>query len=439
MYMERIISLGKAEISSRNIIQSYLPLRNKGNEFDFEIIAGSVYGHLIQKAVPEKYKIENFESDCLSALEEKLDDPAFLTVIKSAYFDGESLFKVSAKFSLFRDAEKSSAGNKHMSRLFRNMLASHVSASASFSPPDDVNFLETELLELLNGKLEVCDPYFDEHSYLPFLSKYFLNDLKFLSSNPKYYLNNIGKMLRLYAFLYCSQLALNLGEWQSEPTSKPLYFILDTEKASSERTQVQAAFNRLKTRAEELFPVLSVVEYFNANEGHKFPLWMYYQAYENSSPEQKTEQNIALRNFIGRYREARKLAALELENLSGSELFRIIVQSAKDVFPKGTHQFTIKQNYFKSFKAAIASHFIQQRGRSGYVLTLNQDNLLLLTNLAIGNQNRLALKELLQEFQNRGIWFDKQSETPLIAFYERVGNVERMSDSGDAVYVTKTL
>ncbi|MER0461339.1 DNA phosphorothioation-dependent restriction protein DptG [Aeromonas caviae] len=27
----------------------------------------------------------------------------------------------------------------------------------------------------------------------------------------------------------------------------------------------------------------------------------------------------------------------------------------------------------------------------------------------------------------------------LVSFYERMGNVERMSDSGDAVYVRKTL
>jgi DNA phosphorothioation-dependent restriction protein DptG len=27
----------------------------------------------------------------------------------------------------------------------------------------------------------------------------------------------------------------------------------------------------------------------------------------------------------------------------------------------------------------------------------------------------------------------------LVAFYERMGNVERMSDSGDAVYVLKTI
>ena len=50
-----------------------------------------------------------------------------------------------------------------------------------------------------------------------------------------------------------------------------------------------------------------------------------------------------------------------------------------------------------------------------------------------------AAAELLEEFKSRGVYFDKKTQQSLIGFYERVGNVERMSDSGDAVYVRKTI
>ena len=73
------------------------------------------------------------------------------------------------------------------------------------------------------------------------------------------------------------------------------------------------------------------------------------------------------------------------------------------------------------------------------VLVINQDFLLLLTNIAIGDNRQLRFQELLGEFRQRGVYFDKQSEQALVAFYERVGNVERMSDSGDAVYVRSTI
>ena len=87
----------------------------------------------------------------------------------------------------------------------------------------------------------------------------------------------------------------------------------------------------------------------------------------------------------------------------------------------------------------ILNPFIQRRGRAGQVLTFNQDYIVLLTNLSIGECDKLRFHEIIKEFEARGVFFDKQSQQSLIDFYERMGNVERMSDSGDAVYVRKTV
>ncbi|MFL9494978.1 DNA phosphorothioation-dependent restriction protein DptG, partial [Acinetobacter baumannii] len=83
--------------------------------------------------------------------------------------------------------------------------------------------------------------------------------------------------------------------------------------------------------------------------------------------------------------------------------------------------------------------FIQYRGAAGATLVINFDFFLLLTNLCIGENEKLRLNELLIEMRKRGIYFDKKSLVEIINFYERVGNVERMSDSGDAIYVKKTI
>ena len=77
--------------------------------------------------------------------------------------------------------------------------------------------------------------------------------------------------------------------------------------------------------------------------------------------------------------------------------------------------------------------------RNSLLEVFNQDYILLLTNIVIGKRDRLRLHELLKEFEARGIFFDKQTQKVLVEFYERIGNVERMSDSGDAVYVNKTI
>ena len=59
--------------------------------------------------------------------------------------------------------------------------------------------------------------------------------------------------------------------------------------------------------------------------------------------------------------------------------------------------------------------------------------------LAIGERDKLRLHELIKGFEQRGFYLDNQSQQVLVSFYERMGNVERMSDSGDAVYVRKTI
>ena len=121
-------------------------------------------------------------------------------------------------------------------------------------------------------------------------------------------------------------------------------------------------------------------------------------------------------------------------------MLEAIVATAKEIFSQPrSGQLTVKKKVVSAFENEVARHFIQNRKRGGNVLTINQDYLLLLTNLAVGTEPRLQFQQLIEEFKARGVWFDLQSQQVLIEFYERVGNLERMSDSGDAVYVRKTI
>ena len=96
-------------------------------------------------------------------------------------------------------------------------------------------------------------------------------------------------------------------------------------------------------------------------------------------------------------------------------------------------------NVIKDIKNIVLKPFVQTRGRAGSIFVLNQEYLLLLTNLVIGEKEQLRLYELIIGFNKRGIFFDRESYKDLVIFYERLGNVEKLSDSGDAIYVKKTI
>ena len=286
-----------------------------------------------------------------------------------------------------------------------------------------------------------------EQVYLPFLANSFAKDIRFLSGRTEYLLSHFEDFLRLYNFLYCSQLALNIQNWtQGEPESKQLYFILDTEKASQERTLTQRhGYQTLYKSFGSVFPILSMLDSINKEDinGAVEPLWKYGNALGTEDYD-ADEVAACIGEFARKFRAKRQIMERPGYDDTPVEQLKLLIKYATDQFDPArylakAHRHEIRDAYQKQFEEHIAKHFVQVRGRSGRVLTMNQDYLLLLTNLAIGPDRQLRFQELLKEFRSRGVYFDKQSEQALIAFFERVGNVDRMSDSGDAVYVRSTI
>ncbi|MBA6364754.1 DNA phosphorothioation-dependent restriction protein DptG, partial [Colwellia sp. BRX8-8] len=239
-----------------------------------------------------------------------------------------------------------------------------------------------------------------------------------------------------YTFLYTSQLAMNIKDWRSgEPKAKPTYFILDNEKASDERTMVhEFGYKPMQSALCNIFPYLSMNEGLQIPKTKMQPLWAVAE-----SVTEFPETAEWLNSYAQVFKEERGLKlALESSDdpLSG---LQSLLNLSVNQFSRGESRHDINVKYVRTIETELCGHFIQSRGRAGRVLVFNQDYLVLLTNLAIGELDRLRFNELIKAFESRGVYFDKQSQQALIEFYERIGNVERMSDSGDAVYVNKTI
>jgi DNA phosphorothioation-dependent restriction protein DptG len=443
---ENLSKLDEQEVQERNLVNSFLPFRQQRSNstgYDFEAIAGSVLSTALQKQLKKGSTLEAFRGSVFARLEPKLTDDTMNGLIETMYFEGDAsgLFKVSPEFLIFKTAQADVSTNKHISQVLTNFILHERAEFPRLS--SDVNFLENELVEEFQKFLTDSSDEPTEYPYLPFLSELFSEDLRFLLKHPSYFLQHLSLFFNLYNFLYSSQLALNVNGWTEVPKSKPLFFILDTEKASLERKQVGEAFGQLIVKVADLFPVLSMIEYLNqphSKKAKKFPLWRIFEGVEGMSEHQQQQLRNSLVEFCRKYREKRGLESVGTYSETVKGMLGHLSETAKEIFSKrGTNQFTVNSKFVNAFENEVASHFIQVRGRSGRVLTISQDYLLLLTNLSIGDRKQIQFQELLSEFKKRGVWFDRQSEQAIIRFLERIGNVERMSDSGDAVYVRKTL
>ena len=443
---ENLQSVASVEIKDRNFVNHFLTFRQQRGEKisdpDVMAVAGDLLAIAWRKELKKGATLDKFSEACMARLSTKIADDEFESLLQHMYFDdgAKGLFQVSPELMLFKAGSASSGNTRHVGTVLGNMLLSRPQVIQG--NPENLNFLEAELLDEFQSTITPYSPPDATEDYLPFMAEVFAEDLALLCSYPGYMMQNLKAFVSLYNFLYSAQLAMNLRSWRTEPSSKPLYFIMDTERASSERTYVREALKSLIGYVEDLFPVLSALEYLNQpdnKEAIRYPLWKHYQYIQTLPIEEVGEINAGLKCFIENYREIRGCNPWNEELSSSEDMFKAIVATANEIFIRPGGQRDVNKKVVRSFETEVARHFIQNRKRGGRVLIMNQDYLLLLTNLAVGGREKLQYQQLIEEFKRRGVWFDQQSQQALIEFYERVGNLERMSDSGDAVYVRKTI
>lgn len=429
------------KFQNKNTLNSYIPIRTKGNDFDWSSVVGLVLRGLLRKKI-ERYNYQDFTADCKANVQNKLGEEDFWDVLEDMYFTNQDIFSVSPEFLLFKSQKSEcKAGDLRVASLFINLLNGRQIEQFDAN----LNFIEQELLETLRLKTK---PDTDkslrvtEAPYLPYMAEAFKRDLEFLTTYPKYLLDEFEQFLAFYGFAYAAQLSLSLSDWKTgeAPTAKPLYFIMDHERASSERIHIKKHGYKLFSESSfKLFPFLSMLENLQPNpEELKKPLWQLARDIERSNREDLAEK---IKNYALMFRANRKLdTALPDNATTAIDWLEYALKLAEEQFrdPKTDRPAIIKK-YMTEVEKNMATDFVQVRGRSGRVLVLTQDHIILLTNLVVGKEEKLRFHELIIGFQERGIFVDKQTEQELIKFYERIGNVERMSDSGDAVYVRKTI
>lgn len=450
------------KVAPTNNLNSYFPIRTNNSEgvFDWDVAQGIVVRNIYRKEVVKTAAIAKVESEtrlvesinhfreiCRSDFNNRLDEPGLWPFIDEMYFQGDAVFRVAPESLLFKLTELTASSPKHrLGDMFSSLMQGFSVQNPECSKR---NFIEQQVVDTLRSKKVLADytgrrmsRNVNEKPYLPFLTAYFKKDLEFLVAHPKYLIDNLKELLKLYGYLYTAQLALNIKGWKFEPTAKPLFFIMENETASKERVDiVKNGHQKVANQFKYLFPYLTAAESLQdpdveANE-HRLPLWeLAAKLTEEDAP--------ALQRYAKEFAEERnkdsdyKFPYTE-DNSDPQYWLNVLLDASLKQFDKGETRASAQSKFIKSTEEELCQTFVKSRGQTGKVLVMNQDYLLLLTNLAVGMNDKLRFHELLSEFQSRGVYFDKQSQQSLIKFYERIGNVERMSDSGDAVYVRKTI
>lgn len=426
-------------IGTKTVIENYYPLTTKFDRSEKVFSINEIIGLFVSgvsKKVINNFDKDKFKDRCLESFASNLDDSSYVNIIEEMYFSSEILALDSL---LVYQTFIASTNSKNVYKLFEQLIDFE---NLEIDFKSDISFMDKIIIDELENNLENQKAKLKTNSYLPFLDEVFNKDLKSLSLNKHYFKQNIEKFFDLYLFLYSSQLALNLIPNRNAlcvPEAKELYFILTHEKASTERTKiVEKGYKHLFNCVKYIFPYMSLVTALSNVTGEEdIRLYELIEAIGTDKDAIK-----AIDTFSMKFREAKKLLSEEIiiSNNVEDALYTLLDlsfdQFKDNCIVDRKRAFT---QYESAFKRQISKEFTINRRRAGNVLVLDQDMIIFLTNIIIGKNKKIRFQHLLEEFKNRGICFDMRSRNELIVLFERVGNIERKSDSGDAVYVKATI
>jgi DNA phosphorothioation-dependent restriction protein DptG len=431
------------DIKDKNILTlgNFYPLKSKDKGFkivfDSKVILGLIIGYISNQKIEKKFEIDEFKRSCQDSLQNKLSDEQAIAVICKIYFDSNVYLNLSPlMYQIYQSENKEDKSNKAFEMIFKPFLKK---MSLNIETSKKVNFIEKHIIDSFKKHCKSNENTKEIHgSYLSVLEEVFLKDFNFLLEREEYFLANIDRFIKFYIFIYASQLALNLKPYFLEkPIIRELYFILNSEKTSQERKKlVNGSYKTLFEKVGYLFPYLSMLgQLATLTDNQDLRLYELLDEIEN------TQESIQVMDeFTRKFREKRKLENIEICSENIEKSIKSLFKSAyQEFFDKANTKDKIFRDYKNAFEKHIAKDFIQGRGRFGKVCVLNQEMILFLTNLAIGDRDSLYFEELIAEFEKRGVFFDHKSKEALLALFERVENIERKSDSGDSIYVYKTV
>ena len=303
--------------------------------------------------------------------------------------------------------------------------------------------LVSSSLEYISDKNNKSNHYY---RVVDSLTNLFTEDFSFILENQTRAREYLVPLLEFYCFTYTAQVCMQLDRLMAgeRKSNVPLYFCLDWEKTSQSRLCFSQGWQELQKAIEKIFAHAVVLEMLNQTEPGSDQVDYIALA---DMVKGNTELDTEVAQMVDQITECYRNAVTDCADMN--ELEKNVVQEGKTeaavtyLFNCVKTQFEITRpapykRYADNFEV-FCQKYLKNRGRSGRMLNITEENLIFLTKLAIKNQEQMRLKDVFDQFQARGIFLDEFSKEQVAGYYEKLNLIEKKSDSGDAKYVKRIL
>lgn len=415
---------------------------------EFDGVTGAFSRMICGKELKDDFNADEFiqnVEDEIGEFEGLNSKEAFRNIIRTLFINSENqLINFDAKTLNYVSSTKDE--KKFAKFLYSIFFDSDLKSLAKELYDKEVdNIVYTLALNALPPLQNQDNEEIEYKCYLPFIKELFLKDIKFIMKNEIFYSNSLKRLLEYYYMFYVSQLAMKLSQFEKADLNNPekIYYSLSWESISKNRTSYEFGWELLNSKVNKLFSHAVTLELLNYHDlDYQFnyvELNEIFKSINNDKLEKQLDQLID--TYITSIKDVNwtemEYDLYQCGNRCFDKVYKLF-QSVDYQFIKSTRK-TPYNKYKNKYVNFVYKNFGKRRGSLGYSLNLNEEDIILMTKICINNNNKLKLSLLFDEFEKRGMFFDRDSKIKIIQLYEKLNLLEKKSDSGDAQYVRSVL
>ncbi|QHT48494.1 DNA phosphorothioation-dependent restriction protein DptG [Bacillus sp. SB49] len=348
-------------------------------------------------------------------------------------------------FNYITSTENKGEKGKYARFIYDLLFYNKPEISSLFSKKDTDNLLT----ELIISSLPDLEANTGDHlnatkfsSISPDIKEMFACDFMFLSEHKDYFITHFFHLIHYYVFQYVLQFLRNaqrFGNAHSTEFMNPLHFTFDWETGVGSYRNAVLDFQFIKKNAKNLFVHIHTMSHLSHNTRNpNKDIQSYQKLVEELDRLNNEEQMMEKEKLINWIRTYSDLAYLTIpsdlhSDMSFSELFNTLFSQLHKGMSEGVYK-----KYGDNIEKLGKGKFLKARGKHGFVLSLKQEDFLLLSAVAVGKE-KIPLKTYFKELERRGMTFDQYSKKEAVRLLEQQNYIEKKSDSGDAQYVKPIL
>ena len=369
-------------------------------------------------------------------------------IVENIYFENGTLLPVNARALSYIN---SNISQQQVAEYLYSLFVESTDLKTKYGLMEDSE--DTNALEnLVFSSLEDSESKYETDiqnadCFLPYVKDVFNKDLSVLMSSTDSYKSFINRFLAYYYMFYVSQLAVKLGKFENGQRDEieKIYMTLNWEVVTRVRPGYEYGWKYVKEKLSHMFSHAVVLEMMSHNEDN---LHLDYIGLKDKMLGTSSDELTALDvdKICDTYTAWIPMDYSTCKHDSEKDGDCKTSNSVRRLFELVDYQFinggrkSHYNGYNKKFIDFVQKNFGKWRGTLGYSMGVNESDIVMFTQIILKENNgKIRLSKLFEEFEKRGLLFDRESKRRVTDLFEKMNLLEKRSDSGDAQYVKSVL